>query len=489
MTESPRRVSTAVIGGALFATVTALPLDSAVAAGKGLRATLVLRAPDLDGVPAEWSAEFRELGEAFEGASSGARDVAARAALAYDGRYLYVAASVEDDSLVAGKDHVELVVGVPGGAVEAIGLYPGDAFKSRAFARTASGRTVPGSKVVEAPTATGYTLEAAIPWSALPRSDRVRVGFRGAVRVHDVDASGPTAVVATSTARTYGALPALSTEPELSLGANLLRKEGLTMAPKVNLLADVVGDAMFERVLVYDRYLVVLGPTYRGGSEYFFRDLGPGAVVSVTAADTNGDRRDDLRVTRRTPSGDLVEVFAFVGDSEVPSVLSSERVGAKGAAGPSPAARPSPEPSAKPSSPRDIPRGDPSVRDTPTGVVVVTRREGEGGDPERVYALYRTRRGVDGPPRFDVSGDLAEDPRAERLVVHGLDLVVFGAGFRSGRSFAALTLPAELGELEAVLLRDVDGDGKSEVAVTQRRGERVTTTTYRVRDGQLEPVR
>ena len=31
---------------------------------------------------------------------------------------------------------------------------------------------------------------------------------------------------------------------------------------------------MLERVVVYDRYVAVLGPHFRDGREYFFADLG-----------------------------------------------------------------------------------------------------------------------------------------------------------------------------------------------------------------------
>ncbi|MBM4374458.1 MAG: hypothetical protein FJ095_05180 [Deltaproteobacteria bacterium] len=472
---------------ALFA-LTLLSAPSLAVARGGLRASKLERPPELDGVPGEWSGEFRELTEALEGPRPKARDLSCKVALAHDERHLYVAAIVEDDVLVAGQDHVELLVGVPGGVLESLRLYPGEAGKSRAVVKTAAGRVVEGARIVEAPSPTGYTLEAAIPWARLPRSDRVRIGFRGAVRVHDGDGPGGRSVLGSSAAQSYDALPPLSTEAELSLGANLLRQKGLTMAPRVNFLANVVGDAMLERVLVYDRYLVVLGPTYRAGAEYFYRDLGSGVVVSVTASDTNGDRRDDLRVHRGTPSGEVVEIFAFEGTSDVPTLVSSQALGGGAPApvtsAPSPEGPP-PDPAGSP--PRSVPRGDPSVSDTKNRVVVVTRDAG-GADPDRVYALYRKRRGVDGPPRFDLSGDLAEDARAERLVVHGTDLVVFGPGFRDGRSFAALSLPGESGDLESVALRDVDADGKVDVVVVLRRDGRTVTATYRVRGGQLTPI-
>jgi hypothetical protein len=83
----------------------------------------------------------------------------------------------------------------------------------------------------------------------------------------------------------------------------------------------------------------------------------------------------------------------------------------------------------------------------------------------QVYAQYRRDRKVgDDEPRFDLSADVAEDARAERVVVHGRELAIFGKGFRGGTSYTFATLPVDAGkDVLDVTARDLTGDGKAEL--------------------------
>ena len=60
---------------------------------------------------------------------------------------------------------------------------------------------------------------------------------------------------------------------------------------------------MIERVLVYDRYLVVLGPHFRDGNEYYFADLGvdvsAGQLPMFEVRDVNGDGKADIVLRKR----------------------------------------------------------------------------------------------------------------------------------------------------------------------------------------------
>ncbi len=471
----------------------ALPAD---AAGAGLRVERIDDSIELDGVHEEWPSAFRELGEVHRGRPDSTRDLAARVSLAYDDQNLYIAADVTDERLVAGGDFVELLLGIPGGTLASLRLFPGEPGRTRAAARFGTGGAIEGARVVEAPNAAGWTLEASVPWSRLPKSDRIRIGYRAVVRVHDADGGGVESIVATSRASEYASLPPMSLEAELSLGANLLQQRGLTMPPRTNVLADVTGDAMLERVLVYDRYLVVLGPNYRGGREYFFRDLGGGSIARIALEDTNHDGKADIVVERKLPQGAVTETFAFERGSEVPSVID-----VKETPGPSPTELRTPSTARAPAEASAVggvsgggamPRGATDVRDTPSGTLATGRKEPSGPPPaDAVYELYKRRRGVAGRPTFDLRGDLAEDEREERLVVHGSDLVVFGPGFRGGRSFAAMTLDLDPSTLESVVLRDVDSDGKAEVVVTAKRapGAAPASLVLRLRDGQFQEAR
>ena len=79
----------------------------------------------------------------------------------------------------------------------------------------------------------------------------------------------------------------------------LLQAKGLsTTTPKVDLIADVAGDAMKEHVEVFDHFFTICGPGYRRGKEFFFRDLGA-ELVGLEARDLTRDRREQrLRLAR-----------------------------------------------------------------------------------------------------------------------------------------------------------------------------------------------
>jgi hypothetical protein len=94
-------------------------------------------------------------------------------------------------------------------------------------------------------------------------------------------------------------LPPLLTEAEQSIFDGLLFQKGLAAdPPKADLLADIAGDGMKERVAVWGTYLAILGPSYRGGREYFYRDLG-GELGHLEARDVTGRGKADLVLRRR----------------------------------------------------------------------------------------------------------------------------------------------------------------------------------------------
>jgi hypothetical protein len=309
--------------------------SAAPADGTPLGADLLApKAVKLDGIPKEWPSGLASLSRAVKG-KPGKADLEARAAVAYDVSNIYVAADVTDDVLKAGADHVALVLGFPGGAVHEVLLYPGDPGKSPGAAKTADGKAIAGAKVIEAPRAGGFTLEASIPWSAFPQASTVRVGLRGALFARDADASATIeAALGTAASAAYAGLPALAMEPEQALAEGLLKEKGLRGAPRSEFLADVAGDAMKERVLVYDRYLVVLGPTFRKGTEYYWNDLGVdvagGMMPFIDVRDVTGDGQAEIIFRKRFGSGakwrEALQVVSF-GKGEVPNVIFQHEVG------------------------------------------------------------------------------------------------------------------------------------------------------------------
>ena len=129
------------------------------------------------------------------------------------------------------------------------------------------------------------------------------------------------AVVATGPgdAQSPAALPWVPTETEQSLIEGLLIPKQLSQTPRAEVLADVAGDPMREKIAVYDRYFTICGPSYRGGKEFFFRDLGA-ELVSLDARDVTGRGKDDLLVRRRfkapTSSREWFEVWSLLKGDE-----------------------------------------------------------------------------------------------------------------------------------------------------------------------------
>ena len=502
---------------------------AAHAEGTSLRANLVeSKSIKLDGIPKEWDA-LVPLTSTLQGRNA-KPDIEAKAGLAYDANNLYVAADVTDDVLRGGGgDRVEVVIGFPGGAAIAVQLFPGDPGRSAGFAKAADGSTVAGAKVVEAPRSGGWTLEASVPWSAFPPAATVRVGLRGAIFVHDVD-SGATVknVVGTAPGSAYASLPPLNTEAEQSLHDGLLKDKNIHGAPKFNLIADVAGDSMKERVLVFDRYLVVLGSNFRKGSEYYFSDLGVDGpmVVGCDVRDVDGDGRSEIVIRKRFGASnskfrEMVQILSF-GMADVPTIIFQHELGVVTDAGSitnelafvpdrsRTAVKISAgtargfnagnyrEPTESGYDPVILPWGTVASQlyRLSRGVFVKASEETQaataapaGAGPaapavdaglpkpppppsasellEKVYDLYKKDRSVSGRPRFDLAANVAGDSQNERVLLHDRDVVVFGKGFKGGTGYTFITLAqfASSSDITEMTARDVNGDGKAEILV------------------------
>ena len=362
------------------------------------------------------------------------------------------------------------------------------------------GRDVPGAKLVEAESDKGYTFEAQVPWSALAPPS-VRVGLRGVARFHD----GTRAVVATGNGDHRRDMPALPTEPEEALIETFLVPKGLlATTPKVDFLADLRGDAMKERVTVYDRYVTVLGPNYRGGKEFFFRDLGA-EVESVEARDVTGRGKQDLVLRVKYGGQDTREqiaVWSFF-DDEPTTVFSHEISVAVGASHVTNAvhvgskeidvtydapvgfdASSYQQPRNVDTDPVLLPWGtvksqvfrfdgskfvkarevsQPGVAVATTTTVTqpattttttsVTTRSPEARLPtaSELVARYRTDRGV--PESVRTRVDLPFSGNHALLI--GRDIVVHGPGFKGGTAYAYLTLSqfADAGDIQEMSVR------------------------------------
>jgi len=487
----------------------------------------------LDGVLKEWPP--RTPAKTLRGATDG---VTFAAGLQYDDSKLYVAGEIEDAHYVRtarfadGEDHVSFALAFPasGGQykVYEIEIFPGKSGETAGAVKFASGpqkgHDVPGAKVVEAPSGkTGLTFEAAIPWTTFAEARTVRVGLRASLRYHEGDGKAERGVLATSPGGEGAAndLASLPTAAERAVVEGLLEPKGLSKeVPKIELIADVAGDAMKERISVFDKYFTVCGPGYRGGKQFFYRELS-GELTRIEARDLGGRGKDALlvrkRMTHQGVAHDAFEVWVFPKD-EPETVFSQEVAVSQGAKRVTNALRVSQaeievtaepaagwdqatyrEPSLAETEPLLLPWGPvksrtfrfdgakftkasevaqagqkpadpPKVASAPLPRDVPTPEVSKGGDMSaRVYDQYLADQHVAAGtrPKADLKVQVHGDARPERVVVMGRDLVVLGPGYKGGSQYAYARLSdfATPEDITEVTARDITGDGLAEIVV------------------------
>lgn len=519
-------------------------IDSiAVPAGVRLGPPLAARLLDpahpvkMDGLVREWQL-LSPAKVSSEPAPSG---LGFQTAVQYDDNKVYIAADVDDANFERTakfsdkEDHVAFTLAFPAnGGFNAyeVGLFAGKPGDSAGAVRWLSGpkkgKDIPGAKIVEAPKEGGYTFEAIVPWSAFPEAAKIRLGLRGSVRLVDSTGSVGTGHGSAADAK---ALPQLLTEPEVGLVEGFLQQKGLSEeAPSLDVLCDVAGDSDRERVAVYGSFVTVVGHHYRGGKEFFFRDVG-GEVKALEARPLVSKGKDDVVLTHRMkhPNGiaDVVEIWAWNGDqpetvlaqeiaiqsgsksvkntlSVKPGLVELAIAGAEGfdaksykpvmVGSISPILLPwgavksrtlkaeegrfvtasevaqTPAPGAEPAAvAQTLPPNGP--RDLPSPTVKTSSSLAEDQ-----LSQFKKEHGVaaGAGAKVNLEVNLAEDARPERAVLFGRDLAVFGPGFRGGKGYVYARLEAfsKDEDVAEVTAKDLTGDGRAELIVrgTRRQG-------------------
>jgi hypothetical protein len=469
-----------------------------------------------------------------------------RYALAYDDQGLYLAAAVQDDQFVRSKrpgrdeDAVVLTLVMPSGAkgrALEIWFYAGEPGRSPSVVALAplGGRPKPlsAARMVEAPLQRGggYQFEAFVSWKAIPASARWQRA-RGAIRLREVGGRGRPAVRAEPASakvdpRSPQRLPELVVTGGVDdLLRGFLAKQQLSGArPRADLSGDVAGDGRDERVVIVDRFVVVLGPGYREGKSYDFFALPVrrgGDVQRAQLLDLTGDGKQELIVRMRQGNEqgtrDVwqvlgirqqgirplwgVELRKATADGHIEADLKLRRarkgpplleVRAGGAEG------------LGPDTYREAPARDVEPILLPWGPVRARRYQWQGASfasvgeepnpdyrpPEPKRAAPRVRRsqrprarparppsvqqklaaarrdqGIDDavPARFERRANVAGDGRSEHLVVYGRTFVVVGPGFRGGTGYFHMTLPViQAEDVVDMGAWDVTGGGTDEV--------------------------
>lgn len=498
--------------------------DAALAGATAFRIDKVEKAPTIDGVPGEWPRDLVKLGNAVKGTPS-ATDLLAKAAISYDATHFYIAADVTDDTLRGGGDgdKLEWIVSIDG-TKTTVTITPGNPGKSAAKA-TVGGQAIKDAKVVEAPRKGGWSIEASIPFAGISGATTTRIGMKGALFVHDADASSTVEAIAGTTGSRETLAPLLTTS-EQSLVDGLVKEKKLG-EPAFDLIANVTGDATKERVMVFGNHMAVVGPAFRTGTEFYWNDMtvsGSAMTVErVEVKDFDADGRDEILVVKKfVKSGqrtkrDVAQVYTF-GSGETAEIVFQHEVGitnAKGSIkneltittdggkaaivikpgtakgleeksydeateasfdavllpwggidsrtfkwkgkGLTKVAEKTHAVEAKPAA---------AASDAPKTVTGKAPPAETKVDVEKVHALFKKDRKVEGAPKFDLSGDVAEGSEAERIVVYGKDMAVFGPGFKSGSAYVFTTLAfGAASDIKKVTALDITGDGKKELVV------------------------
>lgn len=100
---------------------------------------------------------------------------------------------------------------------------------------------------------------------------------------------------------------------------------------RFGLNANLAGDRTNERLVVLGKAVVVVGPSFRGGRGYFYYEIQVAEasdIISVQAADLNGDGRREVLVRARQQLGDitreLLMVHRFARGGTFPRIYTAE---------------------------------------------------------------------------------------------------------------------------------------------------------------------
>jgi hypothetical protein len=490
----------------------------------------------VDGALREWQgARFATLGSG---------DPTLRYALATADGGLYLAAEVNDTQLVRTKgmggrqDALVLALSLPDAkgrwSAQEVWLHAGESGRSKAEGGLRVGNGSPRLEakitVVEGPRdkgQPGYVLEAFVPWTLIEGAELWEQA-RGALRYEDVDESGRPTVIETASAAKPGAMPRLAMGVgQKDFFGGFLSSQNMTgVEPRFDFRGNVHGDAVPERVILVDRFVLVYGPGFKRGESYGYVALPMGMGGGLKQAellDLDLDGHSELLVTLRQSNEQgarevwmiyslLEESPRAVGGIELRKevaggfIENTMEISRKGKDKPQIVVKPARSQNLSASNYRENPARDVQGILLPWGEVKSRKYAFEGGSLsmvseersetasastagttatsaskpqeqtlEEVYvapsmdavlALFKRERKLPAKlaPRRHQRANLIGGPELEELFELGLYLVVLGPEVGDGGSYLAFGLPVKTPE-ELLYLghADVTGDGHEEI--------------------------
>ena len=199
----------------------------------------------------------------------------------------------------------------------------------RWLAGPSSGQPIAGAKIVENDDKGGFLFEAAIPWSSFAEARTMRVGLRAAFRYHNAGGAGVIGTGGGSVDHPND-LAALPGPAEQAVVEGLLGPKNLAgTAPHIDVFADVSGDERKERISVFGKFFTICGPGYRGGKQFFWREV-QGELSSFETRELTGRGKDDMIVRRRVNNSgvihEMLEVWTVATAGDEPVTIFTQEI-------------------------------------------------------------------------------------------------------------------------------------------------------------------
>jgi hypothetical protein len=454
----------------------------------------------LDGMLGEWP----PLVTAKHRSTEQAKEVSVN--LLYDTESLYIAAEIHDtvlsrtETFSDREDRLTLRVSFlsakPGAAEIRVpfdlSFYAGKPGESEGMVKHRN-RQVPGSKIVEVAFDGGYRFEASVPWSYLTKGGEPRAGIFASATYHDAETHSTT-----STVSPPGSGDAWTpTEPELAAWERLSPETRSSARPEGTLVGDFSETPDLEVAEIVARELWIVGHAFLGGTRYFSRTVSARTTLSTHKFTFLTKPTIVIEEARETRGSNVTSLTLLDASGPAPRVLlqhaiqfgqctnairlEADKVTVSG-------------PSSRCDGPSDLrwistariqvpyrwtgtelvadplPDSRPTLKRTPAERATRPVGEAPRESPTKVDLVARVLAAKNLPAGtkadFRVSGNVAEGPQPETVLVVDGEIVVVGEHFRGGAGFLSIR-PGSIGKSRIldVAIKRFDGVPGALIAV------------------------